>query len=71
MTDEKLDELIGRYGSAVVMCGLVVEISQAQKEKYQDERKQAMQAIIDYHDKKVDDAYNEGLDEGIKDEEKT
>ncbi len=54
--DEKLDELIGKYGMAVLMCSHEVEISGQDYKKYQDERKQAMQAIIDYHDKKIQEA---------------
>ena len=54
--DEKLDKLIGKYGMAVLMCSHEVEISGQDYKKYQDERKQAMQAIIDYHDKKIQEA---------------
>ena len=54
--DEKLDELIGRYGASVLMCADKIEISSQDYEICQDERKKAMQAIIEYHNKKVQEA---------------
>ncbi|KKK55112.1 hypothetical protein LCGC14_3077850 [marine sediment metagenome] len=55
--DEKLDELlIVRYGASVLMCGLAVDTSGQDYEIYQDERKRAKQAIIDYHERRVQEA---------------
>ena len=66
MPDEKLDELIGRYGASVLMCADKIEISSQDYEICQDERKQAMQAIIDYHDEKEADAYTLGYQNAKK-----
>ncbi|KKK55113.1 hypothetical protein LCGC14_3077860 [marine sediment metagenome] len=71
MTD-KLIELIKEYGK---LCGLdrgssYDILTNKQENELNDSTDKAKQAIIDYHNKKVEDAYNEGLDGGIKDEEK-